>query len=987
VSIPRTAGFPAAILVLAAALPARAVGPSKGIDQYSHAAWQEKDGLPSDFVGAILQTSDGYLWFGTLNGLARFDGVRFTNFDPAGASAPLLHRISWLHEARDGSLWIGSRRGLTRYRQGRFDSFPIPDGFRLTGIRRIVDDGAGRVWARTATDLFVVDGDRMRFVAAGVRGLARGADGRVRVATVEGLGRIDGERVAIERPVPALRGEPRPLAAADVVLQEDDGSAWIGASWGLGRLDARGSWTVFGAAQGLPGPTVTALARDRHGGLWVGTTAGLARWTDGRVATAPGHALSGVRVLAVHEDRDGNLWVGTDTAGVHQLRDGPFTPLTTRQGLSDDLVRPILESRDGTIWIGTARGLDRVRGGRIDVFSRRHGLPADAVHALAEDAQGRLWVGTEHGLARFDPARGRAFPVTGLPIAAAAVLAVAEDRDGGLWVGTSQHGVVRISSGRVVHLTRETGLSDDHVSRVHQRPDGSVWLATDAGITVWRDGRLTTFGTRDGLPSSQVRAFHEAGDSLWIGTYGGGLCRFHEGRFDTLPPAAGLPDSVVYDILEDRTGHVWMTSNRGIIRVARDALARLYTHGPAASSPFTLYTVSDGLQTSTTVGNFQPASWASSDGRLWFPTRRGAVWVDPARTLTPPDPPRAIVESVVLDGRPQSPGLPATAPPGRGDVAIEYTAPWFRSPGSLRFQYRLDGLDDDWRDAADRRTAHYANVPPGRYTFRVAAVTPGGVGPEAPAVPIELRPHFHQTAWFYALCVLAAGAATWGLYRARLRRLRSGFAAVLAERSRIAREMHDALDQGLTAIGLQLDVCTRLAGQPASAEALRGRVGLVKELLDYTRTEARRSIADLRSESLEAGDLAGALRRVADQFTAAAKLKVNVTVAGKMRPLPGAVEGHLLRICQEAVTNAVRHGRAGEVAIGLAFDPEAVRLTVADQGCGFDPLQAASESDGHFGLMGIRERVKKLGGRLQLASEPGRGTTVSVEVPARAADA
>ena len=715
----------------------------------------------------------------------------------------------------------------------------------------------------------------------------------------------------------------------------------------------------------------------------MGTTRGLVRFRRQQpAAERRHHPLGSQRIVTLYEDNEGSLWVGTDTGGVHQLRDGLFTPLSTEDGLSDDLAMPIHETRDGSIWVGTARGLNRIRNGRIEIYGTAEGLPDDGVYALAEDASGRLFVGAGRGpLTYFDGRRLRPFTARGLPPRLGRVTALETTRDGSLWVGTDAGGLFRVAGGAAARYTRENGLSDDHVARVHERPDGSVWVATDQGITVWRDGALTVYGTRDGLPAQQVRAFHEAGETLWIGTYGGGLCRYRAGRFEPLP-VAGLPDTVIYEILPDGQGDLWMTSNRGIIRVAAGALDRL-AEGATEPSAFTLYDVGDGLKSSTAVGNFQPAGWRSRDGRLWFPTRRGVVWVDPAHPVAGRQPPRPLIERVLLDGRPQPPGGSAVAPPGRVDLAIEYTAPSFRDPSRLRFRYRLDGLDADWQDAGERRTAHYANVAPGRYTFRVAALTPDGrAGAEAARYDVELQPHFYQTSLFYALCVAAAALLTWGAYHLKLRQVRNRFAAVLAERSRIAREMHDSLDQGFTAISLQLDVCARMAGGDRAAPGpLQQRLELAQDLLEYARSEARRSVADLRSEALERGDLVTALSQVAAQFSVGSELRVEMAVEGRARPLPGVVENNLLRICQEAVTNAVRHSQARQVAIGLAFEREAVRLTVTDGGRGFDPGAVVSEREGHFGLMGIRERVKKLGGRLRLDSRPGEGTAVRVEIP------
>jgi signal transduction histidine kinase/ligand-binding sensor domain-containing protein len=957
---------------------AAALDPEKALTQYSHVVWQEKNGLPNDMVGAIHQTRDGYLWFGTLNGLARFDGVRFTREGPADSDA-LLHRIYALYEDRQGALWIGSRSGLTWLRAGRVEHYAMPESRRKSGVRTIVEDTRGRLWARTLTDLFVVRDGGLALVAPDVRAIGVRSDGTVWIVTHDGLGRVEGDRVVVTQPAPAVAGEARPFSVLAAVLEDDDGTVWFGAPWGLGRLTRDKAWTVFTSRDGLPATGVTALCRDRDGTLWVGTTGGLARVHGGRPVTAGRrHPLLESRILAVHEDREGSLWVGTDTDGVHQLRDGTFTPLTTQDGLSDDLAGPIRQTRDGAVWIGTSRGLNRLQGGRLETFTARDGLANESVYALAEDARGRLWVGTGQGVQYLDGARFRVFAASGLPARPGRVTALHTTRDGALWIGTDIDGLYRVENGTATALGRTSGDADDHVARIHERPDGSVWIATDQGIQVWDGGRLATYGTKDGLPSTQVRAFLESEGTLWIGTYGGGLARFRDGRFDALPARAGLPDAVIYEILDDGRGHLWMPSNRGVIRVSKQALD---AGGPAS---FTLYGVGDGLKSSTCVGNFQPAGWHAKDGRLWFPTRRGVVWVDPARTERADARPSPLIERVLVDGQPQPPAGPVRAEPGRGDVTIDYTAPSFRNPAALRFRYRLDDFDSDWQDAGPRRTVHYTNVPPGRYTFRLSAVTPeGAAGPLEARLALQLEPHVYQTRWFYAACVATAALLAWALYQAKLRQVRSRFGLVLAERGRIAREMHDALDQGFTAISLQLDLCAKVADNGATPrDVLRQRLDLAKDLLEYARSEARRSISDLRSEALDQGDLVTALGKVAEQFRVGPDLKIDVSVEGRARTLPGAVENNLLRICQEAVTNAVRHGHAREVAIALAFAPAAVTLSVKDAGVGFDPQSVPSERDGHFGLMGMRERVKKLGGRLRLESGPGRGTEVRVEIPA-----
>jgi signal transduction histidine kinase/ligand-binding sensor domain-containing protein len=954
----------------------------KRITQFSHAVWQEKDGLPDERVGAILQTRDGYLWFGTLNGLARFDGVRFTVFDSANSNAPLLHRVTSLHESSDGSLWAGSRNGLTRYRDGHFSSFRLPAEIPTGGVRQIVEDKTGRVWARSRSDLMLLRPAGLELVARRVRWIDLRKSGRLRVITTEGVGRIDGESVVIERGPPVVAGQASPLSVLSDAVEQADGTLWLAAPWGLGRWGPDGAFQLYTRRNGLPDTNINALCLDAKGTLWVGTQQGLARFEGGHLLTqGTPHPLSAQRIQVIYADRDQGVWIGTDTDGVHQLRDGVFTPLTIQEGLSDDLVLPILQTRrDEALWIGTARGLNRVRGGRVETFTIHDGLSDDSIFSLADDPTGVLWVGTGKGVDRFDGRTFRPLAPPGVSPIGDRVTALLVANDGSLWVGTDSSGVYRHKNGSSLHWTQENGLSDNHIARIHQRPDGSIWIATDRGITRWHEGSLQVFGTSDGLSGAQVRSFHEAGDSLWIGTYGFGLTRFRAGRFKPVP--AGLPDDVVYAILEDDRGDLWLASNRGVIRVNRDALEAL-ADGGTQKPPFVLYDIGDGMKSSTGVGNCQPAAFKTHDGRFWFPTRRGAVFVDPRQPVNRQAPPTPLVERLLVDGRPLHTSGRIEAAPGRGDLQFEFTAPSFRHPVALRFRYRLDAFDADWQDAGSRRTAQYTKVPPGSYVFRVQALTADGVlSREEARAALALSPHFYETSWFFLICASGAVLLGFGLHQARLRRVRGRFRLVLAERSRIAREMHDALDQGFAAITLQLNLCAKLAENPeVPRRSLKQPLDLAGRLLEYARAESKRSISDLRSQALDSGDLVSALSKLTEQFGLGDSLKVGVSVEGRARPLPGAVENNLLRICQEAMANAVRHGQASEVAIGLAFAARSVALKVKDAGRGFDVANAVSERDGHFGLMGIRERAQRLGGRFRLESTPGRGTEVFVEIP------
>jgi signal transduction histidine kinase len=394
------------------------------------------------------------------------------------------------------------------------------------------------------------------------------------------------------------------------------------------------------------------------------------------------------------------------------------------------------------------------------------------------------------------------------------------------------------------------------------------------------------------------------------------------------------------------------------------------------------------MRTSECTGGPQPAGWRARDGRLWFPTSKGLVVIDPRRLPAAARPPRVMIEQVRADRAEVPLGPAMEAPPGRGELEFQYTAISFIGAENTRFRYQLEGFDRDWVDAETRRVAHFTNLAPGTYRFRVKAQSKDGVwNEEGASVRVRLAPHVYQTRWFLSLAALGALGLTFGVpllvlrgvHRMRVAQMRSRFAAVLAERNRIARELHDTLEQGFTALGLQLEAALSRLGLRDAAQARR-HLDTARHLLRHSQSETRRSIRDLRSTTLEGVDLATALSRAAEQISAGTLVRIVVHIRGTARPLPHDVEQNLFRIGQEAVTNAIKHAQAREVNVELGFDPEGVELRVRDDGRGFDASAIAIES-GHFGVLGMRERAEQLGGQLRLESAPDRGTEVTVAVP------
>jgi signal transduction histidine kinase len=500
-------------------------------------------------------------------------------------------------------------------------------------------------------------------------------------------------------------------------------------------------------------------------------------------------------------------------------------------------------------------------------------------------------------------------------------------------------------------------------------------------LGVYEGGRFRAYTTRDGLSDDVVISLYgDASGHLWIGTNGGGLNLFEGGRFHVFTTRDGLPNDTVYRILGDGSGDLWMSCNKGIFRLAASELEAFAAGRVKTLSPV-VYGTADGMQTRECSGGGHPSAWRGSDGRLWFSTIKGVAMIDPRGVARNERPPQVVIDQVLADGVP----VAATTPkqelaPGTSRFDFHYAGLSFVAPEKVRYRYKLVGFDEDWVDGGDRRAAYYTNLGAGDYRFLVLACNNDGVWAASPAsFEFTLRPHFYRTYWFYTLCALGLALVAWQLYALRVGQMRARFAAVLQERNRIARELHDNLAQEILGVSVQLEIVARLF--KASPETAKSHLDRARWLVRSSMAEARRYVWDLRSQSLEDRDLPAALSEMTRRLTAETDIHTQFEVGGTLRPLPQQVENNLLRIGQEAVNNAVRHSGAGNISVRLQFDATSVRLSVRDDGRGFDPEAGAGGPNGHFGLVGMRERAREMGGEVRVAARPGGGCEVEVGVP------
>jgi ligand-binding sensor domain-containing protein/signal transduction histidine kinase len=956
-----------------------ALDPDKAISQYVRDSWQLEDGLPQNSAMCILQTRDGYLWIGTEEGLARFDGIRFKNFDKSNTKEIEENWINSLTEDRDGALWIGTDGGgLLRYKNGKFERFKSKEIHPT--VFPIYEDRKGTLWVGTlGGGVYKIQNEKIVDNYTVNDGLASNTifsiledrKGNLWIGTSRGLNLWkNGKFVLFAK----IRG-------VVAICEDRAGNLWVGSSIGGLWCFRNGESATFSTKDGLINNIIGSILEDRAGNLWVATyEGGLSRWKNGTFESFS--ISSSDQVLALHEDREQSLWVGLAPGGLLRLADGKFATIGSTEGLPHDRVWSVHQNKQGEIWIGTSGGVaQKKRDGNWITYTTFNQLSSNLVTSVYEDSDGFLWVGTEDsGLNRckngkcvtFIRKSERSGAHSQFPI-----WALQEDRNGGMWVGTAGAGAYLLKDGEFTDYTESQGLSDNMVDAIVQDQDGSLWIGTrGAGLNHLRNGKISIYKKGNGLSNDRVLCLYiDSQGFLWIGT-ADGLNRFHNGKFISLKKKDGLFDDLVHNIREDNHGNFWMTCNRGVFKVSRKELDD-YAGGKITSVTSVAYTKPDGLRSSECIGGFQPGVWKSADGKMWFPTIAGVAVVDPSRLRENSYKPPVYLEEILIDDVTFANSKDGTTEfsPGKKKFEFRYTALSLLIPQRVKFRYKLEGFDKDWIDVGTRRIAYYTGLPAGNYRFRVIASNNDGLWNEAgDSFSFYLNPYFYQTPWFFALSAISIVFIAFAIYRLRMKKVKEEFNAVLNERTRIAREIHDTLAQGLSGIVLQLDA----AQEVETTEQSNYHLSRAQDLARNSLHEARRTISGLRPSVLQSAAFPNAISEMAKRTLDGSGIFFQMTVTGQQRKLFALVEEQLLRITQEAIVNVVKHAKAKTIAVELKYESNKVDLFVRDDGIGFDPSAAAT--DGHFGLTGMKERTDQMNGTLLVGSQPGKGTEIQVSI-------
>lgn len=1004
-------------------LTAFALDRDRTLAQFHHTAWTAKEGVPGG-IRAITQTKDGYLWLGSSNGLYRFDGVRFDEYQPRSGGEYLSKDIFSLLVTPDNGIWIGYWFGGASFlKDGNLTNYGETEGLPSGRLPSFARDDDGTVWFAAANGLARLDGSRWERIGAEWNYPGKSAQsiyfdrgGTLWVAT-------DDTIVFLPKGSRLFQSTGERVRQVLKIIQSPDGSMWMSETMRSVR-----QIQVPGFNRELSGPEIRVGSKeilfDRGGSLWV-TSLG-----DGIRRVPYPERLRGQTITKPKTATD-SFTEKEGLSGDFVLQGQAITKLssnndtfTEKQGLSGDFVFTAFEDREGNMWIGTGSGLDRFRendlvpvrfpageqnfglaagnGGEVwivshDVWRLKKGesMPVSvggaSFSALFMEDMHTLWVGGAAGSLRIrvNEDRGNRFAEIPRPPVpkSVPVSTIFKDRQNVFWFYFGQEGIFQLSDGIWSRYERQSELPElTPITGAIDSQDRKWFGYTKNTLTVIEGDNIRTFSRGDGLDVGDVKAIQEGHGNIWVGGTTG-LALLNGDRFHMVLGGASGGFSGISGVVTAKDGSVWLNESRGIIHIPTDEV-RSAIADPMHKIQFRIFDYLDGLSGTAQQGSPFPTAIEGTDGRLWFSTSKGIVWIEPSRIAKNPNFPPVSIRSVTTDEKTYEPLTSLQLPKGTTRLQIDFTALSLTIPERVRFRYRLDGVDEHWQEPGTKREATYTNLGPGSYHFQVIAANNDGVWNEqGTSYDFEILPMFYQTNWFLVICAGAFGvfglaAYQWRLYNVKSR-LQHQFDERLSERTRIAQDLHDTLLQGVVSAAMQLDVATERVGEKSPAKPMLDHInGLMTDVI----AEGRNALKGLRSPTINyLSDLEQRLSEVRQEVDIEKKIDFRTMVTGQPRPLLSAVGEETHQICREALTNAFRHSGGTLIEVELEYTRKLFRIVVRDNGRGIDPNITRSGRDGHFGLSGMHERANSIGAQLKVYSRTEGGTEVELSVPGRLA--
>ncbi|MET0497594.1 MAG: two-component regulator propeller domain-containing protein [Steroidobacteraceae bacterium] len=975
---------------------ARALPLDQTVSQLYHTQWTVRDGAPAG-IENLTQTQDGYIWIAAAEGLFRFDGVKFERIDRVGDSPLPAKNIFAMWAPPEGGLWIGYRYGGASFIAGdRLVNYFMREGLPPHTINAFARDRSGVLWAGATTGMMRLEG--------GTWMRADQAWGMSPTHTLVNDLRVDGDGtlwVLADNALFFLRHGSRRFDKLLSLRREDlspslvsspDGGVWLGqAQLGLKRLQVpqversapiRTRMRRFDWSDGLQ-----ASVMDRDWNLWLATTEGVTRWP----LSHPAHpetgqpsggsrervGLTGGYELRLLEDREGNIWIGTN-GGLDKFRSSAFVKVAMPENRS-----ALAAGDEGTVWVGTWSGdLHRFVDGIEREVVRG---PMNSIQCLYRDTAGTLWVGDDNSLWRRQSQKWIEWRRPGVREAAGGIQAMASDDDA-MWVSIVRGGVYRVANNHWTLWGGRPELPTEPATTLVRDANGRLWFGyVDGRIAVLDRGRIARYAASDGLLTGTVQAIWGRGRNVWVGGQQG-LSRFDGHRFRMVKATSRHSFASVNGIVETAAGDLWLNTSEGAVHIAAEDVRKVVL-APDYVVRFRLLNYLAGMPGAPNAIRPLPSLAASTDGRLWFTSTNGIMWIDPRRLKSNTVVPNVYVKALTADGNRYVVGTGAAPilqlPPRSRDLQIAYTALSLAAPERVNFKYRLEGANMGWQDVGTRREAYFTALAPGSYRFQVVASNDAGVWNRAGAtVAFVIPPTFLQSRWFVALCVALASGMLWLLFIFRMRQIESRLQwrheERLLERERIARELHDTFLQGVQGLMLRFQTATERipAGEPAKL--------LMEDALDRADrvlAEGRDKVSGIRGPV--GLNLAQALQMAGEELARDHATAFDAEVEGAQCALNPVVHEEAYRIGAETLANAFRHARATHVSLLTQFGRGSFVVRITDDGSGFDVSTAAKP--GHWGLKGMRERTARVGGRIAISSQPGAGTTIELHVPARLA--